>query len=88
MYIIPLLIIVSAVVITMGRWKLSESQGRMLKLFSGVMIFSLGEILLLNPNMLSNFFIAIAILFFSLTVTFIVYIISKISEDKGLDKPL
>lgn len=86
-YIIPLLIIVSAVVLTMGRWKLSEFQGRMLKLFSGVMIFSLGEILLLNPNALSNFFIAIAILFFSLIVTLIVYIISQISEENKFDEP-
>lgn len=87
-YIIPLLIIVSAVVITMGRWKLSEFQGRMLKLFSGVMIFSLGEILLLNPNLLSSFFIAIAILFFSLAVTFVVYLISKITQNDKLDKTI
>ncbi len=85
-YIIPLLVIVSAVVITMGRWKLSEFQGRMLKLFSGIMIFALGEILLLNPNMLSNFFVAIAILLFSLTATFIVYIISKTSSGNEFDE--
>lgn len=87
-YIIPLLIIVSAVVITMGRWKLSEFQGRMLKLFSGIMIFSLGEILLLSPNLLSNFFIAIAILIFSLMVTFVVYFISKIIEKDKSDKTI
>jgi len=81
-YIIPLLVITSIVVITLGRKKLSEFQGRILKLFSGVMIFSLGEILLLNSNMLSNFFVAIEILFLSLGITFIVYLISKF-----LDKP-
>ena len=41
------------------------------------MIFSLGEILLLNPVMLSNVFIAIIILILSIVVTFIVYLISK-----------
>jgi hypothetical protein len=76
-YVIPLMVIVAITVITLGHWKLSEFQGRLLKLFSGIMIFSLGEILLLNSNMLSDFFIAIYILIFSLFVTFIIYIISK-----------
>ena len=76
-YVIPLMIIVAVTVITFGHWKLSEFQGRLLKLFSGIMIFSLGEILLLNPVMLSNVFIAITILILSIVVTFIVYLISK-----------
>ena len=76
-YVIPLLVITSIVVITLGRKKLSEFQGRMLKLFSGIMIFSLGEILLLNSNMLSNFFVAIEILLLSLGITFVIYLISK-----------
>ena len=71
------MIIVAITVITFGHWKLSEFQGRLLKLFSGIMIFSLGEILLLNPVMLSNVFIAITILILSIVVTFIVYLISK-----------
>ena len=79
-YIIPLLIIVAAVVITLGKWKLSELQGRMLKLFSGIMILCLGEVLLLNPGMLSSFSIAIIILLLSLALTFIIYIISKITN--------
>lgn len=76
-YVIPLLVITLIVVITLGRKKLSEFQGRMLKLFSGIMIFSLGEILLLNSNMLSNFFVAIEILLLSLGITFAIYLISK-----------
>lgn len=76
-YVIPLMIIVGITVMTLGHWKLSEFQGRLLKLFSGVMIFSLGEILLLNPIMLSNVFMAIIILILSIGVTFIIYLISK-----------
>lgn len=76
-YVIPLMVIVGITVITLGHWKLSEFQGRLLKLFSGLMIFSLGEILLLNPNLLSNVFLALTILILSLFVTFIVYLISK-----------
>jgi len=80
-YIIPLLAITLIVVITLGRKKLSEFQGRILKLFSGIMIFSLGEILLLNSNMLSNFFVAIEILLLSLVITFIIYLISKFLDN-------
>ncbi len=76
-YVIPLMVIVGITVMTLGHWKLSEFQGRLLKLFSGLMIFSLGEILLLNPNLLSNVFLALTILILSLFVTFIVYLISK-----------
>ncbi len=71
------MVIVGITVMTLGHWKLSEFQGRLLKLFSGLMIFSLGEILLLNPNLLSNVFLALTILILSLFVTFIVYLISK-----------
>ncbi len=80
-YIIPLLVITSIVVITFGKKKLSEFQGRMLKLFSGVMIFSLGEILLINPNILSDVFIAIEILILSLIITFVIYVVSKYFEN-------
>jgi hypothetical protein len=79
-YIIPLLIITAVVVITLGRKKLSEFQGRMLKLFSGIMIFSLGEILLINSNILSDVLIAIQILLLSLVITFAVYLTSKFLE--------
>lgn len=76
-YVIPLMVIVIVTVVTLGHWKLSELQGRILKLFSGIMIFSLGEIMLLNPSMLSNVFIAINLLILSLVITFIIYLISK-----------
>ena len=84
-YVIPLLIITSAMVITLGRWKLSESQGKLLKLFSGIMIFALGEILILNPMMLSSMFIAIGILLFSLLLTFIIYLLSKYFQKTPYD---
>jgi len=79
-YVIPLIVITSIVIISFGKKKLSEFQGRMLKLFSGIMIFSLGEILLINPNILSNVLVAMEILLLSLAVTFAIYFLSKISE--------
>lgn len=79
-YIIPLLIIVSIAVITLGRWKLSEYQGRVLKLFSGIMIFSLGEILIIDLSLLENIGFPIAILFLSIILTFIITRIWKKSD--------
>lgn len=79
-YVLPLLIITAIVVITLGRKKLSEFQGRMLKLFSGILIFSLGETLLINPGMLADISIVILIPIFTLVVTLIIYFISKFFE--------
>jgi hypothetical protein len=67
-----LIIIVGIIVFTLGRWKLSEWQGRILKLFSGTMMFSLGVILLGKPSLLQNLFTAFGILFVSLFITIFV----------------
>ena len=53
-YVIPLLAIVIAFVRTMGARKLSESEGRILKLVSGFMMLGFGLLLLLAPQMLTN----------------------------------
>ena len=76
-YVIPLLIIVIAVVVTLGRWKLSEFQGRILKLFSGLMIFSLGIIFLINYSALENMLLIFVILGMSAIMTFLISFIWK-----------
>ncbi len=76
-YIIPLLIFTIAVVITLGRWKLSEWQGRILKLFSGIIMFSLGTVLLIKADLLKNFLITIGIFIISLVTTIIISYIWK-----------
>jgi thiol-disulfide isomerase/thioredoxin len=53
-YVVPLLLIVLLFVYTMGRYKLSERQGSLLKLLSGLMMLGLGGILLIAPALLSN----------------------------------
>ena len=53
-YVIPLTIIVLVITISLGARKLSEWQGRQLKLLSGLMMFFLGLILLVNPALLNS----------------------------------
>ena len=76
-YIIPLLIIVLVVVYTLGRWKLSEFQGQILKLFSGLMILALGITLILKIDLLQNIIYTLGILGVSLLVTLIISLIWK-----------
>jgi len=76
-YILPLLVIVLFVVFTLGRWKLSEFQGQILKLFSGLMILSLGITLILKIHLLENIFFTIGILLGSLIVTAVISFIWK-----------
>lgn len=51
-YIIPLLVIVIVFSFTLGAHKLSEQQGRFLKLLSGLMMLGLGLLMLLKPDAL------------------------------------
>jgi hypothetical protein len=72
-YVIPLATIVAIFTVTLGAKKLTEWQGRKLKLLSGLMMFFLGLILLIDPALLNNIFVAAAILatvfiFFAFTI--------------------
>ena len=53
-YILPMLAIVIAFVVTLGARKLSEREGRILKLLSGLMMLGLGLVLLLAPSLLDK----------------------------------
>lgn len=53
-YVIPLAIIVTFFVITMGSRKLTEWHGRVMKLVSGMMMSGLAVVLLLKPELLQN----------------------------------
>lgn len=71
-YVVPLLIIVLAFTFTLGSRKLSEREGRILKLMSGLMMLSLGCLLLLAPEILGNILTALTILGISVGVTFLI----------------
>jgi glutaredoxin len=53
-YIVPLLVIVGLFTLTLGRRKLQENEGRILKLVSGVMMLGLGLLLLIEPEALTH----------------------------------
>ena len=76
-YVIPLILIVLVFIITLGRRKLSEFQGRLLKLLSGLMMFSFGLIMILNPNLLKNIFAAVGILLISFVIAVLLYYLEK-----------
>ena len=67
-YVLPLLLIVSIFSLTLGGHKLSEFEGRALKLISGVMMLCLGLILLFKPLLLQNLYAVAALLICSLLI--------------------
>ena len=69
-YVLPLLAIVIAFVRTMGARKLSEREGRLLKLLSGLMMLGLGALLLLAPEKMGNLGMALAIPLSAFALTF------------------
>lgn len=77
-YIIPLLLIVLMFSLTLGSKKLSEKEGRLLKLLSGSMMFGLGMILLLKPEWLSNMLISVGVIGGSILLTALVALFQKL----------
>lgn len=76
-YIIPLTVIVTAFTITLGARKLTEWQGRKLKLMSGLMMLFLGAILVIHPALLNNFFVSVGILGSALSLFWLVVFIAR-----------
>lgn len=76
-YVIPLIVIVLIFAFTLGRMKLSEWHGRVLKLFSGLLIASFGVLFIVDYQVLSNVFVPLLIMIYCLVGTFIVSFIWK-----------
>lgn len=77
-YVIPLLVVVLIFVKTLGARKLSEKEGRILKLVSGLMMLELGLLLLFTPDMLSNLLTAVILIVGAIILTWgIVYFEKK-----------
>jgi len=76
-YVIPLFIIVLGFSLTLGRKKLSEWQGRVLKLVSGSMMLGLGIILLVKPVLLNSVLVSCSILVGAIGLSLLVATVMK-----------
>ncbi|MDY6992833.1 MAG: hypothetical protein SVR94_09555 [Pseudomonadota bacterium] len=76
-YVIPLMIIVLIFTYTLGSRKLAESEGRALKLVSGLMMLGLGGVLLIVPQWLTQLMVAVTILAVALILSGIIIIWDK-----------
>ncbi len=81
-YILPLLTVVIIFTATLGKKKLSEKQGRYLKLLSGMMMLSLGSLLLFKPQLLDNPAAAIGLLLGSIAVTGLIILAKRWRKSK------
>lgn len=82
-YVIPMAVIVLAFAFTAGKRKLTEWQGRVLKLISGVMMFALGIVLLANPSLMNNIIASSAILVGTVGVSSLfAWVVGKFEEAK------
>lgn len=68
-YILPLLLIVIVFTIKLGSRKLSEREGMVLKLLSGVMMLMLGLLLVVSPQWLNNVMAAAVLLLLAISIT-------------------
>ncbi len=79
-YMIPLTAIVVVFTATLGRRKLTEGQGRALKLLSGLMMLGLGLVLLVAPALLDNLLTSILLLAAALTLTFAAVVADRLRQ--------
>jgi len=68
-YVLPLLVIVLLFTFTLGARKLSDRQGRVLKLLSGTMMLGLGLVLLFAPDALNSLWMGAGLLLLAAVVT-------------------
>lgn len=79
-YVIPLLAIVLAFVYTMGARKLTEREGRLLKLMSGLMMLGLGALLAMAPERLNSLGVALALVAVAVGLT---WIAARLTRERG-----
>lgn len=81
-YVIPLLVILLIFTCTLGSAKLSEWQGRVLKLLSGCMMLALGGMLLVRPMLLNDVAVAVGLLALAALATMLIVYFQKLFGEK------
>ena len=79
-YVVPLAAIVAVFAGTLGARKLTEREGRLLKLMSGLMMLGLGALLLLAPESISQVGIAFGLMALAVVITVVA---AKLSPEKS-----
>ena len=82
-YIIPLLIIVILFTWTMGRRQLQETEGRHLKLISGLMMVALAMVLIIDPVLVQNLVATLLIFVAAISLAIIIIQIEKYLKRKN-----
>jgi len=72
-YLIDELVIFAIATITMRASKMEEKHGRLLKLVSGVIMFILGLVMIVNPAVMNNINSSLVVFLFALLATWFVY---------------
>lgn len=70
-YVTPLAVIVALFVRTLGARRLTEREGRLLKLLSGLMMLGLGVVLLVAPELTGNAFVGLGLIAAAVAVTWV-----------------
>jgi len=76
-YLMDELAVFGAAVVTMKASKVEEKHGRVLKLVSGMIIFILGVVMLINPNLMNQINTSLLVFTFALALTWALYIIHQ-----------
>lgn len=82
-YVLPLLIIVLGFTYSLGRRKLQEHEGRILKLLSGLMMLLLGLTLVIKPGWLESLYAAVGILALSIFLTAAIVFVERVWQNKS-----
>lgn len=81
-YIVPMLLIVIIFTFTLGNKKLSEREGRLLKLLSGAMMLGLGGILFFSPELLNSMSASITVIGSAVALTALVALMERLRQKK------
>jgi thiol-disulfide isomerase/thioredoxin len=76
-YVIPLAVIVLFFAATLGAKKLTDQQGQVLKLVSGMMMLCLGGVLLTRPELLNNVAVTGGLLGLSLGLSMVIVLVTR-----------
>jgi len=76
-YVVPMAVIVGVFTVSLGSRKLTERQGRVLKLVSGIMMLGLGLVLLINPSLLNSPLASVELLGGTLAVAAMIILVSR-----------